>query len=337
MNLEDIAKLAGVSRSTVSRVVNNDPNVSPAVRARVQRTIDEVGYKPHAAARALASHRSRAIGLVVPEDFSRYHVDTWYPIIIEATLSATRDAGLTLMLMMEDTFSPGAGRRVIDQFVLTGRVDGLLVLMHSYDDHLTLPLIEHGVPVVLLAESDIPGALWVDNDNRAGGRLIGELIRQSGAETAVSLTGSTRHVPSVRRVEGFREIFPESSTISVPYSTLQAAEMIRDLLLGPHRPDAIFTVNGWLAPITYRIAQELGIEIPDSLVVGSFDEFDHDLNESLGVTTAIQQTTTLAKRAVQLLKERIEGRSPPPDAGLLEIAVIERGSCRERTGAVSRR
>lgn len=151
MNLEDIAKLAGVSRSTVSRVVNNDPNVSERSRALVQATIDRVGYRPNAAARALASHRSHALGLLVPEDFAQNHVDAWYPLIIEAILTATRDAGQSLMLIMEDTFSPDASARLISQFVQSGRVDGLLLLQHSYDDFLTLQLLQRDIPTVLIA------------------------------------------------------------------------------------------------------------------------------------------------------------------------------------------
>lgn len=337
MNLEDIAKLAGVSRSTVSRVINNEPNVSDAVRQRVQRTIDEIGYKPNAAARALASHRSSAIGLVVPEDFSRYHVDTWYPLIIEATLAATRDAGLSLMLIMEDTFSPGAGRRVIEQFINTRRVEGLLALTHSYDDHLTRPLLQANAPLVLIAESNIPGAVWVDNDNFALGKELGQRMREAGATTATVFTGYSGHVPSLRRIEGFSSQLPDIRSVACPFSHVEALALIRQTLADPsHRPDAVFAVNGWLAPLVYRAASDLGITIPDDMLAATFDDFDADLNEALGVTSAVQQTTTLAERAVHCLTELIEGRSPPPATRVLESTIVTRGSCREFAFAAGR-
>lgn len=330
MNLEGIAKLAGVSRSTVSRVVNNDPNVSDAVRVRVQRTIDDVGYKPNAAARALASHRSSAIGLIVPEDFSRYHVDTWYPLIIEATLAAARDAGLSLMLIMEDTVSPLAGRRVIEQFISNRRVEGLLVLAHSYDDHLTVPLLEAKAPLVLIGESNIPGAVWVDNDNYAFGKELGELMQAGGVTNPMLFSGHTGHVPSLRRIQGFCSVFPNARQVICPFSHVDALTLIRESLADPNdRPDGVFAVNGWLAPIVYRVADELDITIPQEMAVVTFDDFDADLNQTLGVTSAVQQTTMLAQRAVHVLTELIEGRSPPSPTWVLDSLVISRGSCRE--------
>lgn len=325
MNLEDIAKLAGVSRSTVSRVINNDPNVSAKSRERVQATIDKVGYRPHAAARALASHRSHAIGLVVPEDFSRYHVDNWYPLIIEATLHAARNAHQSLMLIMEDTFSRDAGRRLTSQFIDSGRVDGLLMLLHSYRDHLTPHLLERNIPFVLVAESDIPGTSWVDSDNYAGGRRAAEVLKEQGAESVIAFAGTEEHVPSRRRIEGFRSVFPDAEVVFTHHSVQRAGKLVNPILAS-RRPDAVFAVNGWIAPVLYQEANDFNISIPTDMLLITYDEFDPDMNEQLGLTTVVQPVADLAEGAVRLLIDRVEGRVRPGEPLVLDSTLIQRQS-----------
>lgn len=331
MNLEDIAKLAGVSRSTVSRVINNDPNVSDRARTRVQATIDKVGYRPNAAARALASHRSHAIGLVVPEDFSQNHVDSWYPLMIEATLSATKKTNQSLVLIMEDTFADDAGKRVTTQFIDSGRVDGLLVLQHSYRgrDKLTPQLMEQNVPVVLIAESDLPGTSWVDNDNFGGGQIAARALAEAGVETVIAFAATEEHVPSRLRIEGFRSVFPEARVVYTDFS-VQSAESVALEQLGPELPDAVFAVNGWIAPAIVTSAQQLGASIPEELKLIAFDDFDPDLSDFHNLTTIVQHVTQLADRAVNLLIDRVEGRAPPGQRIVLESVLIPRGSCNDR-------
>ena len=328
MNLEDIAKLAGVSRSTVSRVINNDPNVSDRARAKVQSTIDKVGYRPNAAARALASHRSHAIGLVVPEDFSQNHVDQWYPLIIEATLAATKVANQGLVLIMEDTFKPDAGKRVIANFIGPGRVDGLLVLQHSYRDHLTQQLLDQDVPTVLIAESDVVGSCWVDNDNYGGGKMVAELLAERGAQTVLALAGAYEHVPSRRRIEGLQAVFPDARLVYTDHSYFSAeyaafAELQREPV------DAVLAVNGWIAPSVLVAANKLGIQIPEHMLLAAYDDFDPELGENFGLTSVVQHVTQLANRAVNLLIDRVEGRAPPCEPIVLESVLISRGSCRD--------
>lgn len=333
MNLEDIAKIAGVSRSTVSRVLNNEPNVSAAARTRVQATIDKVGFRPNAAARALASHRSHAIGLVVPEDFSRYHVDNWYPLIIEGTLSAARDAGQSLMLIMEDSFAPDSGARLTAQFFDSNRVDGFLVLLHSYRDHLTTHLMEKDIPFVLIAESDIPGTSWVDNDNFAGGAMLANLLKEQGVEAPLMVAATDEHVPTRRRMDGFRSVFPNSGVVFTGHSFADAESLVRPVLASCP-PDAVFAVNNWVAPVVHGLAINTGIDIPNDLLLVTFDEFDVAKNTHLDLTSVIQHVSVLADRAVNLLIDRVEGRAPPGERIVLDCGLQTRGSSRKPTNPV---
>ena len=110
MNLEDIARLAGVSRSTVSRVVNDDPRVSEAVRARVKAVIAEYNYHPNAAARSLASRRTRVVGLLIPGMASQVFSDPWFPVMIQGCMDGCQEQDLSLMLLMEPETDPDADK-----------------------------------------------------------------------------------------------------------------------------------------------------------------------------------------------------------------------------------
>jgi LacI family transcriptional regulator len=336
MKLNDVAKLAGVSRSTVSRVVNDDPRVSPDVRQRVQETIRQVGYRPHATARALASHRSRAIGLVVPEDFARTHVDTWYALIIEACLKVTRDLGLRLILIMQNTSEPGAGMRVAQQFYQVASVDGVLVLQHSYGDELTPGLEERGVPHVLLGESSIPTASWVDNDNWQGGYTAGQHLIEHGAMRPAIVSATHEHIPSASRRNGFIAALAEAGLTldpSLDIETQHSVEAVKSvahmLFQQTQRPDGIFAANGWVSPILIQAGQEIGFQAPDDYMILEFDDFESGRNEALGLTAIVQQISVLAEQSVHLLLQLIEKQVASPQRILLQTDLIERGSCRE--------
>src|SRR5690349_427006 len=113
MNLEDIAKLAGVSRFTDYRVINDDPCVSDAVRERVREVIAETNYRPNAAARSLASRRSRVIALLIPQSMSEVFRDAWFPVMIQGCVDGCAAADLSLTLLMESSTEPVTVERLI--------------------------------------------------------------------------------------------------------------------------------------------------------------------------------------------------------------------------------
>lgn len=334
MKLNDIARLAGVSRSTVSRVVNDDPRVSDDVRRRVQETIAEVGYQPNAAARALASRRTGIIGLVIPKDFATVHSDPWFPPLIQACLDAARDVDLSVMLLMESVEDPEAVQRLVQRFVRARTLDGL-VLSNSLDDDVLVPELQQtGFPYVLIGRPVSPGRNFVDITNRTSSADIVRHMLQHGRTRPAMINGPEVVIPALDRRLGFQDavreagIDPSSApVISVEFSRPGALGAALDLLSRDDRPDCIYAASDSIALAVMEAARRLGIRVPEELGIVGFDDVMPERNERVGLTTVRQPVREMAAAAVRLLNDLIHHRTEPPVEMWLESTLSIRHSC----------
>ncbi len=169
MKIEEIARLSGVSRSTVSRVINNDPNVRETTRERVWQVIRQADYQPNAAARSLASGRTRVLGLVIPYGVSSLFVDPYFPSLIQGIASATNALDHSVMLWLAD---PEYERRMIRQVMHSGLVDGVVVASSRMTDRVVEALLGGDLPFILVGRHPAhPGINYVDVDNLASARV----------------------------------------------------------------------------------------------------------------------------------------------------------------------
>jgi LacI family transcriptional regulator len=171
--LEEVAKLAGVSRSTVSRVVNQHPNVRPEVRERVWEVIRKTGYQPHAAARSLATRRTRVIGLIIPQAVTTLFTDPYFPILIRGIADACNAHNYHLMLSLfsrRRVQESRARQDLLYQQVLRSRyLDGVVVSSAPLDDPIFPRLLEDGVPFVLIGRYSHERAVtwtWITSSAR---------------------------------------------------------------------------------------------------------------------------------------------------------------------------
>src|SRR5262249_49593673 len=166
--LEEVGEVAGVSRATVSRVINNSPKVSPEVRTAVERAIAKLGYSPNQAARSLVTRRTDAIALVVCEPEEQFFADPFFAAIVRGLGSTTAevDKNLVLMIMQGD-----AERERARRYLRPEHVDGVVLMSLHGDDPLPRQLRAAGVPAVLIGRPvGKPALPYVDADNRGGAR-----------------------------------------------------------------------------------------------------------------------------------------------------------------------
>src|SRR5215213_2076208 len=198
VTLEEIARIAGVSRSTVSRVVNGDRRVSDAARQRVQGVIRDHDYHPHAAARSLASRRMRVLGLLITKSVGGLFTDPFYPILIQGAADACNAADHTLTMLM-DTSADG---HAVDQLygrVIRGRhVDGVVLACQTVDDPLVPRLQSDGIPFVLVGRHPGAEVSFVDVDSRGAAQgavahLIGHGYRKIAMICGQPCAGVRRH------------------------------------------------------------------------------------------------------------------------------------------------
>jgi LacI family transcriptional regulator len=331
MNLEDIARLAGVSRSTVSRVVNDDPRVSEAVRARVKAVIAEHNYHPNAAARSLASRRTRVVGLLIPAMASEIFSDPWFPVMIQGCMDGCQEQDLSLMLLMESETDPEAANRLIGRMLHGRHLDGVVVATSLVDPVGSRILDRHRLPYVVIGRTSSPDASWVDIDNRAAAREVTAHLLDHGRRRAVMLAGPASHQASLDRVAGFERAAAEAGVPAAvhdaEFDQRVAYDIAKALLSGPDPPDAIFAASDVMAVGVVQAARRLQVAIPDNLGVVGFDDIHPTRMAALGITSMRQPARELGHRAIEILSKRIETPDSPPIHEVLPTQLIIRASC----------
>lgn len=325
--LEMVAAHAGVSRATVSRVVNGTPTVEPTIASRVQRSIDELHYVPNRAARSLASNRAGAVALVVPESTSKVFTDPFFGAVIMGIAGVLDDTDFTLTMIIESE----ANAEKTHRYLTGGNVDGALVLSHHAGDRsyesLTdrVPLVYGGRPVV-----EVPGAVCVDVDNLAAARLAVGHVIGSGRRRIATIAGPQTMRPGVERLEGWRGALADAGLEPGPiaygdFTTTSGTRAARELLAGGEPFDAIFAANDQMALGAYPVLREAGLRIPEDVAVMGFDDSPFSQTSEPPLTTMNQPMVRLGAEMARKLLAMIDKQHPEP-LTMLHASLVERGS-----------
>jgi LacI family transcriptional regulator len=331
LTLEDIARRAGVSRSTASRVVNHQPYVSEDARKRVQRVIQETGYRPHAAARALASQRSRMIGLIVPKTVSTLFTDTFYPRLTQGIASACNEINYTLSLFLVSTREDEEG--IFPRVARKGFLDGLLVQSGQIGDKLIEKLMKVDIPLVVIGRPfRSEGVTYVDVDNvEAACKAVHYLI-SLGYERIGTIAGPSNTTVGIDRLEGYlkalkdnRFSVDESLIVESDFTEQEGFQAMQKLL--PAKPRAVFAASDIIALGAMRAVRETGLKVPGDVAFVGFDDQPLPAGSDPLLTTIRQPVSRLGCRAVEALIDLIDNENDPARAIIMETQLIVRQSC----------
>lgn len=331
LTLEDIAKQAGVSRSTVSRVVNDHPNISDKVRKRVLKIIEETGYRPNVAARALVSQRSQMIGLLLPHTISALFADPYFPHLVKGITKACNQLEYTLALFLAS--SPEDEKMIYTRIQDRGLLDGVLV-QSSHHGHLQIvdQLAESGTPQVVIGRPFYPDQVsYVDIDNANAAINVVMLLLKMGYKRVATITGPLKSTAGQARLDGYREALKRSnrpvdeSLIAIGDFTQQGGYIAMQKLL-PQRPDAVFAASDITAVGAIRAIQESGLRVPEDIAIVGFDDIPMPTLTSVQLTTVRQPVEGLGEAAVNLLIELIENGIQPHRHTILETELVVRSS-----------
>lgn len=310
--IEEVASAAGVSRSTVSRVVNGSTAVSPEALAAVRAAIDELSYVPNRAARSLASRQTHAIALIVPEDTTRFFGDPFFAAIVAGITGALggSDYLLNLLIASDD---PGDK---MTSFVRNGGVDGALIVSHHTSDAF-VDRIADAVPVVFggrpVRRRD--GDYVVDVDNVAGARNATRRLIDIGRTRIATISGPLTMVASEDRVQGFRAALADAGLTPYAeeegdYSESSGAEAARRLLDGG-RPDAIFVASDLMARGALTALRSAGVRVPEDIALVGFDDSSVAITTDPQLTTMRQSMYAQGEAMARVLLSRLAGEEPP--------------------------
>jgi len=339
--LEEVAKLAGVSRSTVSRVVNQHPNVRPEVRERVWEVIRKTGYQPHAAARSLATRRTRVIGLIIPQAVTTLFTDPYFPILIRGIADACNAHNYHLMLSLfsrRRVQESRARQDLLYQQVLRSRyLDGVVVSSAPLDDPIFPRLLEDGVPFVLIGRYSNERASYVDVDNVVGARMAVEHLLRLGHERVATITGPLNMCAGQDRLEGYRQalaargIQVDEDLIAEGDFTEQGGQAAMRRLL-PHRPTAVFAASDMMAVGAIKVLREAGLRVPEDVAVVGFDDIPLASMVEPPLTTVRQPIEQLGSMAVELLVSLMENPGEETvHRVVLPTELVIRASCGVRS------
>jgi LacI family transcriptional regulator len=322
----DVARLAGVSLKTASRVLNGEPHVAERTAHRVRVAADQLGFRPNAIARELRrGARSTAVGLIIGD-----LANPFYGRLARGAERRLRAAGLQLITASSDE-DPESERRLTTE-LLERRVCGLLVTT-SLDDHAHLERERRmGMPVAFLDRP--PGDIVADTvtlDNEGGARQAAAHLLAVG-HRRIGLIGDLSRLPTHReRIAGFRAALLEAGiedweryVRTDSHDSEAAGRAARDLLGLPEPPTALFTTNNRITVGALRALNELG---GTPALVG-FDDFE--LADLLGITVVAHTPEDMGARGADLLLERLAGGSAPAHDERLPVRLVERGSGERR-------
>jgi DNA-binding LacI/PurR family transcriptional regulator len=329
--LEQVAALAGVSKSTVSRVINGSPAVSPAASAAVHDAIARTGYRPNRAARSLVTRRTGSIGLVVSEPEGRVFSDPFFASMVHGVTDVVseRDIQLVLVLAKDER----AHQRVLG-YLRDGHLDGALLLSSHTRDPLPRLLIEEGLPAALSARPLTPLSIsYVDVDSVAGAKLAVTHLASRGRHRIATIAGPQDMSAGQDRLAGYRQAVRQLGQAGddelVRYGNFTrsgGAKAMEELLRDGVRFDGLFVASDLMALGALAVLAERGIRVPHDIAVVGFDDSTAALEARPPLTTVRQPLVEMARALTLTLLDRIADPDAPVSARVFTPRLVIRES-----------
>jgi len=324
--LEDVARLAGVSRATVSRVVNGASLVAPETISGVQDAIDELGYRPNRAARALVTRRTGVVAVVVPEADERVFNDPFFPQAYHGALQGFHGSDIQVVLAIAEPGDP-ADRML--RYLASGHVDGAIVVSH-HGPALARAIAEMSTPVVFVGDPETPGLTYVDIDQVSAAREATEFLVNSGRRHIGTITGPLDMAAGARRLAGFNAALAAAGLAPGPIEhgdfTMAAGRSAAGrILAGSTQMDALFAANDLMAAGAIQVFNEAGLRVPEDVAVVGFDDSEVAIRTRPSLTTMTNPASQLCSVAAELLIQTLGGAKPAAEV-ILPSRLIVRDS-----------
>lgn len=307
----DVARLAGVSQSAVSRVFTPGASASAKTAEKVRKAAEQLGYRPNVLARAMMTGRSRIVGVVVA-----YLENQFYPMALELLSRALQDRGYHILVFMAGNSTDKISEVMAE--LLDYQVDGIITASVAMSNDLAVRCSAAGIPVVMFNRGQDDLRLSeVTSDNVAGGRRAAEFLADGGHKRIAHIMGWQGSSTGRDRAAGFcaglaaRGLKP-LAMVDGEYSRDRAAAVARDLFKGPAHPDAIFVGNDHMAfAVVDVVRHELGLRIPEDVSIVGFDDVPMAAWPSYALTTIRQSVEPMVAATVDAILGQIEGDLTP--------------------------
>ncbi|MEU5113584.1 LacI family DNA-binding transcriptional regulator [Streptomyces longwoodensis] len=313
--LEAVAARAGVSRATVSRVVNGGDGVREPLVERVRRAVEELGYVPNQAARSLVTRRHDAVAVVIAEPEARVFADPFFALQLRGISKELTAHDNQLVLLLTEGRDDHAR---VARYLAGGHVDGALVFSLHLDDPLPGLIQGAGVPTVFGGRpgwgdgraADTGPTVYVDSDNRGGARDAVRHLASLGRTRIAHITGPLDQTSAADRLDGYRDVMGDTDPGLVAESDFTPAggeRAMRDLLDRRPALDALFAANDLTAAGALRVLRERGLRVPEDVAVVGFDDMLPVAEQTdPPLTTVRQDIEEMGRLMARLLLRRLD-------------------------------
>ncbi|MBB2913138.1 DNA-binding LacI/PurR family transcriptional regulator [Streptosporangium becharense] len=325
--LEAVAARAGVSRATVSRVVNGQATVAADIREQVLRAVDELGYVPNGAARNLATRRTNSVALVVSESPKRvFSDDPTFATVIRSVSLELEAANKQVVLLLAG--SPESHGRV-ETYIAGGHVDGVMLVSSHGADPLPVALTRLRVPVVSYGRPAVPVEIpYVDGDNIGGAAGAVRHLLERGRRRIATISGPLDMIAGQDRLTGYREVLRDSDRRSIiavgDFTRESGAVAMRQLLADDPEIDAVFAANDLMAIGALHTLRRAGRRVPDDVAVVGYDDIEAVRYTDPPLTTVRNPHAEQAAVMVRLLLGLLGGG--PADPVIMPTELVVRAS-----------
>ena len=326
--LEMVAERAGVSRATVSRVVNGSPKVSPEVASAVKAAVDELGYVPNRAARMLVSRQSHALALVVPEDMSRFFGDPYLASIATGINDRLMSEDYVLNLIVASTRADEKTSR----YLQGGNVDGAFVVSHHASDSF-LDRLTRSLPVIFGGRPPFPlsGGYVVDVDNVEGAEMATAHLLGLGRKRIAHIAGPATMVAGVDRETGFRRALERAGirpgpVVAGDFTLRGGTEAMRQVLAADPSIDAVFVASDLMAVGAMTVLRSAGYSVPGDVAVVGYDDSLAATTAEVSLTTVRQPSQRMGATMVDILLKVLAGEKDHAKLTILPTELVRRAS-----------
>lgn len=335
ITIKEVAKLVGVSPSTVSRVISDSPRISEETKKTVREAMKNLGYHPNAIARSLVNKSTSTIGIVMPKSAENAFLNPFFPQALSGISAAAHEEGYCLLLSTGD--SEGEQVDSIRNIIMGGRVDGV-VIMYSSVDNVTLEAVrELQVPAIIIGKPlETEGILYVDNDNVDAAYKVTQKLIDKGHSKIALISGSFNFVVSLDRLEGYRSALLDNGLELNREYIVEENEFLKEegykgmkqLLSLEERPTAIVVTDDVMAFGAIDAIKEAKLRIPEDIEIISFNNVPLAEFCNPSLTSVDIDAYSLGYESSKLIIDKIKGIAEQ-DRIIVPTNIVYRESSRE--------
>jgi DNA-binding LacI/PurR family transcriptional regulator len=330
--LEEVARVANVSRATVSRVVNGDRRVRHDTRSVVEAAVRDLGYVPNLAARSLVTKRSGSVGVVIPEPAAQLFGDPFFPRVLRGISDALAEEEMQLVLLMPQV---RADELRVERYLAAGHVDGALLISLHGSDPLPEDLWARGIPVVVGGRPPSAGITYVDVDNQRGAAAAVQHLLAGGRRQVATIAGPLDMPAGADRLAGYHEAL---GTAGVPineqlveiadFSLEGGRSAMERLLARAPRLDAVFVASDLMAMGALSALQAAGRAIPNDVAIIGFDDSPLAAQAQPPLSSVRQPIEEMGREMAHLLTRMVTSRERVARRVILATELVVRASSR---------